>query len=257
MPYDRASVGMHLHVRLVDLHDVRAGGEEVTDLGVHRGGVVHRQVRIGRVVVVLRQLGHRERTGHRDLDLMLGVRPQELHITHVDRAQPPNAPDHSRHERRLAGAADHRPWMIEVDPVERRRKLVEVTLAPHLAVRHDVDAGALLIANRYQRGVVLRLLEQFGGDTPELPHPHARRRIRGEQRSVDEPFRLRIRADDRCRKQCSGHHHRTPRVSYYTAASKGSERGSGLVQLAVDPSTDERRWLDDRGPEPSDALHYP
>ena len=197
--------GMHLHVRLVDLHDVRAGGEEVTDLGVHRGGVVHRQFRVGRVVVVLRQLGHRERAGHRDLDLTLGVRPQELHITHVDRAQPPNAPDDSRHERRLAGAADHRPWMIEVDPVERGRKPVEVALAPHLAVRHDVDAGALLIANRDQRGIVLRLLEQFGGDTPELPHPHARRGIRGEQRSVDEPFRLRIRADDRCRKQFSLH----------------------------------------------------
>ena len=54
MPYDRASDGMHLHVRLVDLHDVRAGGEEVTDFDVHRGGVVHRQFRVGRVVVVLR-----------------------------------------------------------------------------------------------------------------------------------------------------------------------------------------------------------
>ena len=97
------------------------------------------------------------------------------------------------------------PGLIEVDPVERGRKPVEVALAPHLAVRHDVDAGALLIANGNQRGVVLRLLENIGGDAPELPHPHARRGIRGEQRSVDQPLRLRIRADDRCRKQLSVH----------------------------------------------------
>jgi hypothetical protein len=148
---------------------------------------------------------HREWTGHRDLDLTISVLPQELHITHVDRAQPPNAPDDSRHERRLAGAADDRSRIVEVDPVERRRKPIEVALAPHLAVRHDIDPGALLIANRNQRGIVLRLLEKIGGDAPELPHPHARWRIRGEQRSIDEPLRLRVRADDRCRQQFSLH----------------------------------------------------
>ena len=194
---------MHLHVRLIDLHDVGAGGEEVTDFHVHRGGVVHRQFRVGRVVLVLRQPGHRERAGNRDLDLTIRVSSQELHIPHVDRAQPPNAPDDPRHERRLAGAADHGTRIIEVDAVERGRKPVEVALAPHLAVRHDIDAGALLIANGNQRGIVLCLLEKLGGDAPELPHPHTRRGIGGEQRSVDQPLRLRIRADDRCRKQFS------------------------------------------------------
>jgi len=100
------SRGMRLQIRLIDLHDVGAGGEQVPDFHVHGGGVVHRQLRLGRVVIVLRQLGHRERAGNRDLDRTIGVRAQELHIAHGDRTQPPNAPDDPRHERRLAGAAD-------------------------------------------------------------------------------------------------------------------------------------------------------
>jgi len=128
-------------------------------------------------------------------------RAQELHIAHRDRTQPPNAPDDPRHERRLAGAADDGARIIEVDTFERGRKPVEVALAPHLAVRHDIDAGALLIANGNQCGIVLCLLERLGSDPPQLAHPDPRRRIRGEHRPVNQPVRLRIRADERCRKQ--------------------------------------------------------
>ena len=35
-------LGPRLHVRLVDLHDVRAGIEQIANLLVQRGGVVHR-----------------------------------------------------------------------------------------------------------------------------------------------------------------------------------------------------------------------
>ena len=46
-------LGPRLHVRLVDLHDVGAGGKEVADLPVHRGRVVHRGLFLARIVVVL------------------------------------------------------------------------------------------------------------------------------------------------------------------------------------------------------------
>ena len=49
--------------------------------------------------------------------------------------------------------------VVDVDAVERGREAVEVALAPDLAVRHDVEAGRLLLAHRLVRRVVLRLLE--------------------------------------------------------------------------------------------------
>ena len=60
-------LGPRLHVGLVDLHDVGAGGEQVPDLGVHGRGVVHRRLLVARVEVVLRLLAHGERAGHRHL----------------------------------------------------------------------------------------------------------------------------------------------------------------------------------------------
>jgi hypothetical protein len=47
--------------------------------------------------------------------------------------------------------------------LQRRRKAVRVALAPHLAVGDDVDPGLLQVADREQRRVVLRLLEEFLG----------------------------------------------------------------------------------------------
>ena len=63
-----------LHVRLVDLHDVRAGREEVGDLVVDGGGVGLGSSASLVVVVVLSLLGHRERAREGHLDLAVGVR---------------------------------------------------------------------------------------------------------------------------------------------------------------------------------------
>ena len=78
-------LGPRLHVGLVDLHHVGAGGEQVLDLRVHRVGVVHRRLFVAGVEVVLRLLQHRERAGHGDLDLAVGVRAQELQVLDLDR----------------------------------------------------------------------------------------------------------------------------------------------------------------------------
>ena len=57
-----------LHVRLVDLDDVGARGEQVDDLVVDGAGVGQRQLGRVCVEVVLGLLRHRERPGHGDLD---------------------------------------------------------------------------------------------------------------------------------------------------------------------------------------------
>ena len=61
-------VGMLLHPRLVDLHHVGAGGEQILDLGIDRRGISQRHRFFVFVVVVLRLLAHGERTGQRRLD---------------------------------------------------------------------------------------------------------------------------------------------------------------------------------------------
>ena len=74
-----------LHVGLVDLHDVGAGGEQVLDLLVHGGRIVERHLLFVRVEIVLRLLRHGEGTGHRHLDHAVGVGAQEFHVAHLDR----------------------------------------------------------------------------------------------------------------------------------------------------------------------------
>ena len=73
--------------------------------------------------------------------------------------------------------ADHLAGVVDVDAVERGGEPVRVALAPDLAVRDDVDAGALHVADRDERSVVLRLLEECLGHAPQVAHPHPRDRL--------------------------------------------------------------------------------
>ena len=76
-------LGARLHPRLVELHDVGAGGEEVEHLLAHDVGVGEGQVLLALVEVVLGLLGHGERAGQRDLHEAVRVGPQEAQV--VDR----------------------------------------------------------------------------------------------------------------------------------------------------------------------------
>ena len=148
-----------LHVRLVDLHDVGAGGEEIADLLVDRRGVVQRRGFLARVEVVLRLLRHRERAGHGDLRSAASV------CALAGTAGPPPrpaclrriVPDDARHRIGMARAIERGARVVEVHAVERGGEAVGVALAADLAVGDDVEAGLLLGADGQQRGVVLRL----------------------------------------------------------------------------------------------------
>ena len=101
----------------------------------------------------------------------------------------------------MAGAVERGAGIVDVDAVERGGEAVGIALAAHLAVGDDVEADLLLVADRQQRGVVLRLLQPFGRDPPQLLRAHARRKAPGELLAVDQPFRLRIGPDQRGGKQ--------------------------------------------------------
>ncbi len=185
-----------LHVGLVDLHDVGAGGEQVQDLAAHGVGVGHPDRLRRAVVVVLGLLGHRERAGDGDLDRPARVRAQELDVADLDRMLARDRADHPRHRVRVPAAVQRGARVVDVDALERGGEAVRVALAAHLAVGDDVQPGALLVGDRQPRRVVLRLLEIARIDPPQLRRPHARREAPAQLLAVDQPVRLRVGADE-------------------------------------------------------------
>jgi hypothetical protein len=111
----------------------------------------------------------------------------------------------ARHRVRMAGAIERAAGIVDVDALERGGEAVRVALAPHLAVGNDVEAGALLVADGDERGVVLRLLEPLRRHPPQLARAHPRWKPSGELLAVDQPFRLRVGADQRGGKQRKRH----------------------------------------------------
>ena len=88
--------------------------------------------------------------GHRHLDRAVGVGAQKFDVAHFDRMPAPDPADDARHWIGMAGAIERRAGIIDVDAFERGREAVGIALATHLAVGDDIEAGALLIADRQQ-----------------------------------------------------------------------------------------------------------
>src|SRR6185503_8784901 len=86
--------------------------------------------------------------------------------------------------------------VVDVDAFERGGEAVGIAFASHFPVTNDVDAGALHVADRDQRGVVLRLFQERRRDAPQVGLSHARY-LGAQLGAVDQPPRLWITADDR------------------------------------------------------------
>src|SRR5215831_8921297 len=87
--------------------------------------------------------------------------------------------------------------MLDIEALERRGEAVGIALAPHFAIRDDIDPRALHIGNREPRGIVLRLLQIRLGHTPDVACPHAWWQAVTEILAVHQPVWLRIAANDR------------------------------------------------------------
>ena len=125
----------------------------------------------------------------------VGVGAEELHVFDFDGMLAPHLAGDARHRIGMAGAVERRAGIVDVDAFERGGEAVGVAFAPHLAVGDDVEAGALLVVDREQRRVVLRLREVLRRYGPQFLGAHARRKTAGEFFTVDQPFRLGVGAD--------------------------------------------------------------
>ena len=181
--------------RLVELDHVGAGLFEIARFRIHRGGKIHHHLVVVFIIFVDRLPAHRERTRQRDLRNSLGVTAQEFHIARFDRMRAADRTDDARHRGGKTCLRHHLARLAGCNAFERGRETVGIAFPPHLAIGDDVDAGALHVADRKQRRIVLRLLEPRLGDPPQI-EPHPRHAFR-QQLTVDQPVRLRIAADNR------------------------------------------------------------
>ena len=192
-------IRMLLHPRFIDLHHVGAGGKEILDLGVNGVCVRHRHRFLVAVIVVLRLAAHGEWARHSCFDHAIGVGAQHFEIAQFDRLPAADRPGDARHRNWPAIPVDHNARFFDVDAVERGGKAIGIAFAALLAVADDIEAGALLIADGEDRRVILRRFELVRRDQPQIIRPHARHLL-GQFFAVDQPIRLRIRADERGRK---------------------------------------------------------
>ena len=192
----RVSAG--LKPRLVKLHDVDPGGEEVAHLGVHRLGKRQRECAGVDVVLVDALLREGEGAGHGYLDGPVRGGAQEAGLVQQRGTISGDGADDAGHLHRRAGAApgdDAR--SLGVDAAERRRECAGVALAAHFAVGDDVNAGAFHVANGDGGGVVERPGQRLGGHAPKATLQDAGDRAARQDIAVDEPVRLGVTADNR------------------------------------------------------------
>src|SRR5712692_5647257 len=183
-------IGPCLHVRLVDLHNVGARREEILNLLVDGRRIVHRERLFVRIVGVLGLLAHRERSRKRDLNLASGMRAKKGQILHLDRPLPPDWTVYKRDDIRSAAPGKPLSRALRVDAAKRGGEAVRVALPPDLAVRDNVDAGALHVVDRDDRGIVLSLLEPGRVNPPHLASTHPRRHPLTKVFAIDQPVGL-------------------------------------------------------------------
>ena len=160
----------------------------------------------GTVILILRAVLARRNSTISDLYRMAAADP----------------PYDARHNRKTAGTIGRLSRVIEIDAVERGGKAIGVALPTLLTVADNIDPGAFLIANGEKGGIVLCRFKPLRVDEPKVVCAYARYLLR-QPSTIDQPFGLRIRADQGGGKQ----HELTltcgtrPQLSYCFAFSYG------------------------------------
>jgi hypothetical protein len=92
----------------------------------------------------------------------------------------------------MTGAVERGAGIVDIDAFERGGEAIRIALAPPLPVGDDIETGALLVEDGDPGRVVLRLVEQFGRDPPQLPCAYPWREAAGEFFPINQPRRLGI-----------------------------------------------------------------
>src|SRR4051812_22415542 len=102
-----------------------------------------------------------------------------------------------RHRIGMPRAVERGPGTVDVHALERGGEPVRVALAPRFPVGDDVEPGVLLGADCEHGRIILRFFQKRFFNPPKLSRAHTRRKAPCELLAVDQPFRLRVAADQR------------------------------------------------------------
>ena len=184
-------VGPRLHPRLVELHEVGAGGEQVERPLRAPRRRTRTPSRAGpRRTRSAACCGHRERPGDRDLDQPVGVRAQELDVAHQHRLAAADRPVHAR--RGSSGCRCGRgPF-----PACRRRRPRAPSRSSSSSDSRRASPSVMMssparswsrIATRH--GGILGVAQIGGVDAPQIGGADPRRQPTAKLLAVDQPVR--------------------------------------------------------------------
>jgi hypothetical protein len=185
------------HRRLIELQHIAAGGLQVEKLGIDGGRDIHRELGLVGIGFVQRAVDDRHRPRDRDLHRPVRVRLGKGELAHAGGATATDLADDARDEARASSVAIGflLALVLEINALPGRRGVIDEAFAPLLAVGQDVEANLLLIAQRDQRGIVLRLCELFAFEAEGNP----------AALGCSEPSRPRQAADAGCHQGSEQH----------------------------------------------------
>src|SRR5450759_1132114 len=105
-----------LQIRFINLYHVSSCSLQAFDLFVDGCSDIQCQGFLIVVIVILRLLGDSERAWHSDLNAMIGVASQKLHVAYFNRVQAADRADDPRDRFGMACAIQGHPWVIEIHP---------------------------------------------------------------------------------------------------------------------------------------------
>ena len=184
--------GARLHIRLIDLHHISTGSEQILDFLIDCRRIIHREFDLVLVEVVLCLLCHCESAGHSYFDFALSILAQEREISDLYRISSANLAHHPRNRIGMSAAVQRRSRIVDVDAFKSSREAVRVALSAHLAVGNEIEARALLISDRKYRGVILRFFQKLRRNAPKLFGANSRWEATSKLGAIDQPVRLRI-----------------------------------------------------------------
>ena len=85
--------------------------------------------------------------------------------------------------------------IIYINSFKRIGKVLEIALPANFAITNDINASLLLVMQFDEGRIILRFLKQVLAETPNLPHPRARRPTAKQNIFINQSSWLRITAN--------------------------------------------------------------
>ena len=133
--------------------------------------------------------------------MAIGIGPQKRNVANLYRTAPSDLPTTRGTGFGLTAAVQSDSGIINIDAIERCCEAVGVAFSPHFAVGNDIEPRPFLVADGKKGRVVLSLFQPFRRNAPQFLGSNPWRKATGEFGAVNQPIRLGIASNKRCRQK--------------------------------------------------------